>query len=136
MNKSFRGYIALISTLLLSAALTALVLGASTHVFQTRLKQLTVAYKLQSYSFAYSCIYAALQALATDSSYAPSQEYVWLTPADNCVINSIRVSADKLFFFTSATVHQVRTLLETQAVTNSKGGFSITSVTEITSIPP
>jgi len=136
MNKYSRGYIALVSTLILSAALTALVFSTSTHLFQTRLRELAYEYKLQSYTLAYSCVYAALQATGTDPEYTPYHEPVWLTPTDNCVIDSRTDAPATISFTTRASVHEVQIILEVTAIRNSEGSLSITAVRETTSIPP
>jgi len=70
-NTKNRGYIALISTIVISLILLALTANMSTAGFYARFNSLDSEYKRISLGYAESCVHAALLKLAKNNTYAP-----------------------------------------------------------------
>ena len=71
IHRKNRGYIALISTIVISLILLALTANMSTAGFYVRFNSLDSEYKRVSLGYAESCIHAALLKLAKNNTYAP-----------------------------------------------------------------
>ena len=65
-----RGFIALMSAIIISAVLLILATGGSLGGFYTRMNSLNAEYKEKTYSLAQACVAHTLLALSQDSSYA------------------------------------------------------------------
>jgi len=91
MTCSFRGYAALISTLIVCATLSSLAFGAGMSAYLARLSVLEAEYKALSRSHAYSCTQVALFELSADWNYRPREggDEVLLTPHTSCRITSV-----------------------------------------------
>src|SRR3989338_9629330 len=70
-NTKNQGYIALISTIVISLILLALTANMSTAGFYVRFNSLDSEYKRISLGLAESCVHAALLKLAKNNTYAP-----------------------------------------------------------------
>src|SRR6185437_13877532 len=90
--KNKRGFIALLSVIVISAVLLGLMAGANTAGFFSRFAELDGEYKQGSYALAESCANIALLALAQNYSYAPWGQQVMLD-SSSCYIDSIEATA-------------------------------------------
>jgi len=145
-SRSPRGYIAVVSALILCSILTLLVLTESVTSFWSRFQELYAEHKSQSVALAESCVYEALaeyeedplsvETISNQSIYGDSENE---TADNSCVI-------DLITFDTSARIVRIQThaeieniydiLYATASVATSSGIVSITSWRESTSIPP
>jgi hypothetical protein len=89
---SKRGFIALLSVIIISLLLLGLVATANTAGFFSRFSELDGEYKLGSYSLAEACVNVALLNLAQNYSYAPGNQQV-MVDSDSCYIDSIATTA-------------------------------------------
>lgn len=86
-----RGYAALLSTIIICAALSAFAYQTGAAAYQMRLSILEKEYATQGRELAYSCAQAALYMLASDISYRPREtgDKVMLDSTQECWIESI-----------------------------------------------
>lgn len=84
------GYVALMATLIISAALLGLTITVSSAGFFTRASILEDEYKQNSLVLANSCANTALLALALNFNYQPSDSNKTISVnSDSCVIDSV-----------------------------------------------
>ena len=137
-----RGYIALVSALIIAAILSALALASSTDIFFARFNELDYENKLVSLDLAYSCAYEGLYESAENSiptyhkkiSVAPIQSNI----GETCSIDSISSSGNTLTIYTHAAVDASYTDIKVTAVRSdtSDETISIQSWQEVSDIPP
>ena len=136
--KKQRGYVAIVSAIIISSILSLVVFDSSASVFFARFSQLDSEDKTRSKTLAFSCAYEALYAYAEDHSYAPHHQIVEIDQTENgipekCTIDKIIFSGTNLTIFVHASLFNAYTVLEIKA---SSTPLSITSWREVTSIPP
>jgi hypothetical protein len=136
--KKQRGYIAVISAIIISSILALTVFGSSNSVFIARFGQLDAENKLRSKVLALSCVYEAMYSYAEDATYTPHHQLIDIGTTENgtpekCSIDEITVRDTNLIIVTHASVFDSYSAIEAQATTRP---LLITSFHEITSIPP
>ena len=136
--KAHRGYIAVVSAIIVSSILALVVFTSSSSVFITRFSQLDSEDKEQSKVLAFSCAYEALYAYGEDSSYNPQHAVIRLGGDNNgnseeCTIDSVKEVGSTLTVFVHASARDSYTALQIDAQTNP---LSMVEWYEITSIPP
>ncbi len=108
-TKTNRGFIALISVLVISFILLGLTAAANTAGFFARFAQLDLAYQQQSYVLAEGCANVALLNLQQNYSYAPTNQQI--TIGNNaCTIVSVTTQ--------SATASSKQVTIQTKAQYN------------------
>jgi hypothetical protein len=80
-----KGFVALMSVIIISAILLGLTAAANTAGFFSRFSELDGEYKQASYALAGACVNTALLTLAQQYAYAPSNQQVMLG-SDSCII--------------------------------------------------
>jgi Tfp pilus assembly protein PilX len=145
-SRSPRGYIAVVSALMLCSILTLLVLTESISAFWSRFQELYAERKSQSVALAESCAYEALAEYEEDpnSAEAVLNQTIFSnaenqTSDDSCIIDSISFNPNSgiVLIRTHAEVLSTySSLYVTATVATSSGIVSITSWRENTSIPP
>jgi hypothetical protein len=107
-----RGYIAVVSALIISTLLTVLVFATGTDAFLARYDVLDYENHLQARHFALSCLYAGLFSISVDPSYHVSSAGISITteyPAHSCRITNVSISR------TEATITATAIVRATQA---------------------
>ena len=111
-----RGFVALISTLIIATALTGLAMEASKDAYYARLSVLHTAYAEGARLAARTCTNIVLLRLAQDISYAPGNgESIPLSKNEGCSIDSITVVSDIYTIHSSSLVRGSYSSWETQA---------------------
>jgi hypothetical protein len=132
-----RGYIAVVTAIILSAILTTLVFASSTSVFWERFDQLSTESKNENEIFAGSCAYEALMQYAEDANSVTGNEPIELQPDVYCVIDSVATSSLSQTFKVHANIHGSYVGLNISTTqSTSTGILSVTTWRDITSIPP
>jgi hypothetical protein len=131
-----RGYVALVSALIISAILTALIFTESTSTFWARFDQLNRENRHQAYLLAESCLYEGLLLYAEDPSTSRSSAQVAVDAHTSCILDSTKVQNGVVTIVAHAKVKNVYSIMSVTATKNSSGVLSITSWRELTSIPP
>ncbi|HEV7121355.1 MAG TPA: hypothetical protein VGN56_00855 [Candidatus Paceibacterota bacterium] len=101
-----RGYVAVVSALMIAASLAALVIAASTDVYTARLAVAGYADHIDARHRAISCLNAAAYALSADSAYRvpPGGLAVYLADmAHQCRIDAIGTASDAFQVSASAS---------------------------------
>lgn len=93
-HKTKRGFIALISAIIISAILMAILFTATTSTFFARFDALDTEYKRIAVGLAESCVNQALLRLAQDYDYDPTDEIISIG-GDTCRIKSITPHAPR-----------------------------------------
>ncbi|MDQ3077064.1 MAG: hypothetical protein M3Q63_03380 [bacterium] len=109
MNKSSRGFVALISIVLVSAVLSLVVIEASTQAYFVRLYIEENAYKVQSYYSARSCLEIARSNIITNSLYK-GNEVIFLERY-SCSIFPIERTGPSITITTQAIIGESQTTL-------------------------
>lgn len=101
-----RGYVALISVLIISFALMTLAMLAGENGFRARMNTTALEDRLAASHRARSCVSVALLQTAQDSSFRPGPEgeAIWLTQEQACTIGEISGDDELLVVRTSAVV--------------------------------
>lgn len=99
-----RGFIALITVIIISVVLLGLVSASNTAGYFNRFNGLSREYKRTAFGLAESCINKALLTLAQNYSYAPQGSVAVQLGSNSCTIASI---TDTTSTATSRTVHIV-----------------------------
>ncbi len=124
-RKKESGFIALISSIIISAVLVAVVFSLSFSGFFTRFNLLDSEYKERSYELAYACFNVAVLRLASDSGYLGNETVT--VGADTCQIRTIT---------TPGTIETKAIMSVDGATTNLRGvinltNFTVTSLIEV-----
>ncbi|MDR3546720.1 MAG: hypothetical protein P4M11_00340 [Candidatus Pacebacteria bacterium] len=133
-----RGYIAVVTAVIISAILIATVFAASASIFIARFGQVDAENKIRSEIYARSCVFEALYLYqeSTSQTQLPRNQTVSLGDPDGkaaCVIDSILPSTHIIVVSLHSAVSGVVTALK---VTLPSNPSSISAWQEITSIPP
>jgi hypothetical protein len=136
--KAPRGYIAVVSAIIISSIITLAVFESSANVFIARFGQIDSEDKIRSEALAFSCAYEALYAYAEDSAYAPHGETIKIGQRENgipedCIVNSLALADTRLSIIVRASMGSAYTVLQVNA---QNAPLSIMSWYEITSVPP
>ena len=134
---SSRGYIAVVTALILSAILTALVFTSSTSTFWERLDQLSMENKEANEILAESCAYEALEQYAEDPDSFGGNERIQVQSDSYCMVDSVATSSSgQTFRIHSNSNDSFVGLNIASSQSTSTGILSVTSWRDITSIPP
>lgn len=115
-----RGFIALMSAIIISSILLLVAVGGSLTGFYTRTNIVDTELKERSLAAADSCVDRALVALAQDQQYAGKKTHV-LNGLDRCTISTLFNSGTHIDFTVQATSSAM-------AVTNLKISYSTSTV--------
>ncbi len=113
-NAQPRGFIALMSAIIISSVLLIIVTGGSLSGFYSRVNALNGEFKKQSNALADACASQALLELVNDPSYAGS-ETLTLSPGNDCTISAINKSGSIYSFTTTAQIQETHTTLDITA---------------------
>ena len=113
-----RGYIALISAVIISVVLLTLITGAGWRGYQSRFNILNSELKAMSASLAEACVDTAILKLAEDNSYSGNK--LITVGSETCQIKVISPGASPVIIETSAEIKNAHTNLriEVPSVTN------------------
>ena len=135
-----RGYIAVVSAIILSTILTAYAFASGMNSFWARHDQLTQENYVHSKTLAESCGYEALYQYTTNKSAIETPKQFQVDPQavqGICTIDTIFPTTTTVSITTHAVVEQVYAGMQIFASTSlSSGTLTITSWRNITSIPP
>jgi hypothetical protein len=135
-----RGYIAVVSALILSGSITAILFVESTSVFWARDDESDQEAYTQSEALAASCVYSALLNFQKNPAPVASSTEVAVDPSSSdsrCEIDSILPGSNAITITTHALFHNAYSgYVVTASSSLSSGIMSITSWRDITSIPP
>jgi hypothetical protein len=132
-----RGYVAIVSALIVSGILTALVLAESFEVFSSIGDESTEENHLRARAVANSCGYEGLLLFAEDSGQLASStpETFQTSPfGDYCTVDS--ADTDNSTISTHALVHDSFSAIQVTFSSLTSGFLSITTWRDITSTPP
>ena len=115
-----RGFIALVTALIISVALVSIVLVAGTGSFYARMDSLGMLQSMEARSLATSCVKVALLALATSTdpdSFVISDREVAIESADEqyCTIDSLSQQSGAIIIRTHASVSDSYGAVEARA---------------------
>ncbi len=101
-----RGYIALVSTLIICAILSALVFTLGTAAYFTRMNSLDEENYVTARTLADSCAQVAFLKLGQGATYRPAStgDLVWVDPTHTCTIDSVAASRSTYTIHTHARV--------------------------------
>lgn len=129
--KQPKGFIALMSALVISAVLLLIITGGSLSGFYTRMDALNGEYKERSYALAQACVSETLLALANDPAYAGGATTT-VSGSGQCYTGPIAKSgslpSDTYTFRTRSYVSGAYSSID---VTASVGDLSITKQAEV-----
>ena len=140
-GKNQRGFVALLSTILISSLLLIVIYTLETSSFFARFDQLDAEYKTQSWEWARGCADVAMVKIARDSGYAPGAggECVSLggtcgygATDGTCKICEVTTSGNTKTIVTRAVSHDAFTNLKT-SFDPSPGGDQAVEASEIPS---
>ena len=135
-----RGYIAVVTAIILSAILSGLVFESSTRVFLAHSSEFAQSDKDESYYLADSCVQAAFREFLNDSTYLPHEESILVdsnVPTRSCIVDALSLNGNSVRVTAHASIDKSYTFLEVIAqTTNGTAPLSITSLKEESSIPP
>jgi hypothetical protein len=119
-DQNEKGFVALISVIIMSAILLSFVVVMGTWIFFSRFDTADLEYKQASEMLARSCESVAIQRIATDASYVPAAGGDCIADsgacgtagAQTCTICSIQTSQTVSTIYTRALVHGAYTNLK------------------------
>jgi hypothetical protein len=131
-----RGYVAVVSAIILSIILGVLLLSEGTSIFWNRGDEADRENHRQALALAQSCIYEGLLLYAEDPGLSFKKMPVSINAHTSCVIDTVITQGNTETFVAHADVKNVRVIVGASGSKGSSGTFSITSWKELTSIPP
>jgi hypothetical protein len=135
--RNTRGYIAIVSAIIISLALSLQVFVNSTTTLWTRFEQLHGKDRTTNENLSRSCAYEALLQYTEDPNSITPNEKVLINPGFYCVIDSVTTTSSSQSF--AVHTHLSNTFAGMVVDTNKDmqtGILTITSWRDITSIPP
>jgi hypothetical protein len=99
-----RGYIALITIIIICSILSIITFSASTRSILERISENNSENKEASRILADSCAYRAIGYYIQDSSYSPSNQTIQLFPGKNCTILSLTMQNSLLYIQTIGNI--------------------------------
>ena len=120
MNKQKiqRGFIALISSIVMSAILLLITTTLSLSSFFARFTILESEYKERSSTLAEACVDSALLKIALDNNYSPTNETVSVGK-DSCLIKEVTTNSQQKIITTQAKYQESYTNLKVTIQTNN-----------------
>jgi hypothetical protein len=129
-HKLQRGFVALMSALILAALLSAAVFAANLSAFTARFDELDGEHAREALIDARSCASVAFLSYAEDSTYTVPTAGTLIQTGPNkavCTIDSITTHGSTTDIATHATSAQSASFLETTGVVDAHGIYSIVS---------
>ncbi|MBI3459075.1 hypothetical protein HY061_02330 [Candidatus Azambacteria bacterium] len=126
MNRNNSGYIAIISTIIISLLLMGIIFAVNSSSFLTRSNLLNSEFKEQSFALAEACVDSALLKLAQNASYSGNENV--LIGNDQCSILPMETLSSQKIIKTKAILKKAITNLK---ITVNSSNLSIISWEEV-----
>lgn len=107
-----KGYVALVSALLISVLLALLVLAANMEILRALSDVQRHIDRLRARHLALSCLSAAAYALAIDPAFTATGTEIYISPSDTCQMRRITHAGSDTLVRVSAFVHDAGIYLE------------------------
>lgn len=117
-QKNRKGFIALVSAIVMSAILLIITITLSLSNFFSRFTILESEYKERSLALAEACVDSALVKIALDNSYSPSNELVSVGKS-SCTIKKIITNGSQKTIITQANYEQAYSNLRVTVQTSN-----------------